>query len=268
MRIHAASCRVIRFLQRRGPVGQMPTIFMSKMNTTAEIVLYLERGRNLDEQSVFATCRQCAAGSEFGYLLGRCKRERKRAIMAMSGKVDEKATEIYATLAGRIDDSVVQRVFNQMASAVSSGVERFHLMLQSTGGIINDGIALYNYLRCLPIDLITYNTGTVQSIAVSVFLSGKKRRAARSATFMIHKATFYSNSPTTSVQLSAATQSLKVDDDRIERILKQYIRMPDEKWDAHRFVDIFITAEEALQYGLIDEIADFSPPSGTKLINI
>ncbi|TCS35938.1 ATP-dependent Clp protease protease subunit [Paucimonas lemoignei] len=184
-------------------------------------------------------------------------------------KANEKAENaIYATLAGRIDDTVVQRVLNQMASAISDGVESFHLMLQSTGGIINDGIALYNYLRQLPIDLTTYNAGTVQSIAVSIFLAAKKRKASRSATFMIHKATFYSSAPTTSVQLSAATQSLKVDDDRIERILKEYIRMPEERWEAHRFVDLFITAEEALQYGLIDEIADFSPPRGAKLINI
>jgi ATP-dependent Clp protease protease subunit len=180
----------------------------------------------------------------------------------------DKEAEIYATLAGRIDDTVVQRVFNQMASAISNGAKRFHLMLQSTGGIINDGIALYNYLRGLPIELITYNCGTVQSIAVSIFLAAQKRKASRSATFMIHKATFYVSSPTTSMQLSAATQSLKVDDDRIERILKEYIRMPEEKWDAHRFIDIFITAEEALQYGLIDEIADFTPPPGAKLINI
>lgn len=181
---------------------------------------------------------------------------------------DEKEKEIYATLAGRIDEAVVQRVFDQMANAVSGKVKRFHLMLQSTGGIINDGIALYNYLRCLPIELITYNAGTVQSIAVSIFLAANKRKASRSATFMIHKATFYSSGPTTSIQLSAATQSLKVDDDRIERILKQYIRLPEEKWDAHRFVDIFITAEEALQYGLIDEITDFAPPPGATLINI
>jgi ATP-dependent Clp protease protease subunit len=180
----------------------------------------------------------------------------------------EKSLEIYATLAGRIDEAIVQRVFNQMASAISGGVKSLHLMIQSTGGIINDGIALYNYLRRLPIDITTYNSGTVQSIAVSIFLAAKKRKASRSATFMIHKATFYASSPTTSFQLSAATQSLKVDDDRIERILKEYIRMPEEKWDAHRFVDLFITAEEALQFGLIDEIADFAPPPGATLINI
>lgn len=194
----------------------------------------------------------------------RCRSEGKRPM----SKNAKKTPEIYATLAGRIDEVVVQRVFNQMADAVSDGVKSLHLMIQSTGGIINDGIALYNYLRRLPMDITTYNSGTVQSIAVSIFLAAKKRKASRSATFMIHKATFYAGSPTTSFQLGAATQSLKVDDDRIERILKECIRMPDEKWEVHRFVDLFITADEALQYGLIDEIADFAPPAGATLINI
>ncbi|QAU34933.1 ATP-dependent Clp protease proteolytic subunit [Janthinobacterium sp. 17J80-10] len=177
-------------------------------------------------------------------------------------------TVLYATLAGRVDEAMVQRLFSQMATAVSCGVQELHLMIQSTGGIINDGISVYNYLRSLPLEITTYNTGTVQSIAVSIFLAAKKRKASLFATFMIHKATFYAASPTTSVQLSAATQSLMVDDDRIERILKQYIRMPEEKWEVHRYVDLFITAEEALVFGVIDEIADFKPPPGAKLINI
>lgn len=85
---------------------------------------------------------------------------------------------------------------------------------------------------------------------------------------MIHKATFYSSGPTTSVQLNAAIQSLIVDDARIESILKERLVMPDEKRNVHRFADLFITADEALDYGLIDEIADFKPPAGAKLINI
>ncbi len=186
----------------------------------------------------------------------------------MDSKDGKQVTELYATLAGRFDEELVQRLFKQLASAVSCGVQSLHLMIQSTGGIINDGIAVYNYIRCLPLDITTYNTGSVQSIAVIAFLAAKKRKASRSATFMLHKATFYSGGPTTSFQLSAATQSLMVDDDRIERILKEYINMPAEKWEVHRFVDLFITADEALAFGLIDEIADFAPPPGATLINI
>jgi ATP-dependent Clp protease protease subunit len=179
-----------------------------------------------------------------------------------------KSDELYATLAGRIDDALMQRLFDRMSAAVSGGVRSLHLMVQSTGGIICNGIAMYNYLRNLPIELTFYNAGTVQSIAVIVFLAAKRRRASGTATFMIHKATFHPGMSATSAQLYAATRSLDVDDARIESILKAHIAMPDDKWSLHRMADLFITAQEAAEFGLIDEVHDFAPPSGAALINI
>jgi ATP-dependent Clp protease protease subunit len=174
----------------------------------------------------------------------------------------------YATMAGRVEDALVQRLFNQVSAAVADGVKTLHLMVQSSGGVIGDGIALYNYLRNLPIEVITYNAGMVQSIAVVAFMAARKRRASATATFMIHKATFNAGLPSTSFQLSAVTHSLMVDDNRIEGILRQYLSMPEEKWNVHRYADLFLTAEEALGFGLIDEIADFAPPPGAVLVNI
>jgi ATP-dependent Clp protease, protease subunit len=162
----------------------------------------------------------------------------------------------------------MQRLFDRMSAAVCSGVKKLHLMVQSTGGIIGNGIAMHNYLRNLPIDITSYNSGTVQSIAVIVFLAAKKRKASDTATFMIHKATFHPGMAATSAQLYAATRSLDVDDARIERILKACITMPEEKWNVHGFADLFMTAQEAAQFALIDEIGDFSPPAGATLINI
>lgn len=180
----------------------------------------------------------------------------------------KEASEIYATLVGRVDDALVKRLFEQVSSAVTNGVQRLHLMVQSSGGIIGDGIAIHNYLKNIPMEIITYNAGMVQSIAVPVFLSGKYRRASKTATFMIHKATFSGSMPATAVDLNSTTQSLVIDDARIEGILKQYLHMPEEKWNVHRYSDLFITADEALQFGMIDEIADFKPPSGAMLLNI
>ena len=101
-------------------------------------------------------------------------------------------TEIYATLAAPIDGALVQKIFAALNVAVTQKVETVHLLLHSTGGVIPDGIALYNYLRALPINLVTYNAGLISSIAVLPFLAAKERKASASARFMIHKAT---NSP-------------------------------------------------------------------------
>jgi len=97
------------------------------------------------------------------------------------------AKEVYVTLAGTIDTQLVQRAFTAISVAVNNQVGKVHLLIQSTGGQVDDGISLYNYLRNLPFELITYNCGSVASVAVVVFLAGYVRRASATAQFAIHK---------------------------------------------------------------------------------
>jgi ATP-dependent Clp protease protease subunit len=58
-----------------------------------------------------------------------------------------------------------------------------------------------------------------------------------------------------------------MDDERIESILKLHTRMPPEKWEMHKFSDVWISAEDAVAYGF-GVLGDFSPTLGTKLYNI
>src|SRR5579859_1867486 len=95
--------------------------------------------------------------------------------------------EVYLTLTGLVDQDMVKRIFNSFAVAVNGGVKTAHMLIQSTGGMVSEGVAIYNYLRGLPINLITYNGGSVASIAVLVYLSGKTRKASATSTFMIHR---------------------------------------------------------------------------------
>ena len=73
--------------------------------------------------------------------------------------------EVYITIAGNVDTGMVQRIFNGIAVAVNNRVDTIHMLLQSNGGLIGDGVGLYNYLRNVPITLIAYNGGTVASSA-------------------------------------------------------------------------------------------------------
>jgi ATP-dependent protease ClpP protease subunit len=103
---------------------------------------------------------------------------------------------IYVTLAGPVDQPMVQRVFQSFAVAVNSGVKTIHLLFHSNGGLVADGVALYNYFRNSSIDLHIYNGGTVSSIGVIAFLGAHNRYASANATFMIHKTRFNPGAPT------------------------------------------------------------------------
>lgn len=175
---------------------------------------------------------------------------------------------IYATLGGNVDTQMVQRLFNACSLAVNDGVETVHLLMHSNGGQVSDGIGIYNFLRKLPMNIIAYNGGTVASIAVIIFLAAKQRKASGTATFMIHRTHFGATVPVTSDIAESIGNMLKIDDGRTDGILQEHIKMPPDKWATHQKVELAITAREALDYGLIHEIADFQVPPGNHLFNL
>jgi ATP-dependent Clp protease protease subunit len=112
------------------------------------------------------------------------------------------------------------------------------------------------------------NVGGDSSIAVIVFLAGKHRVASDTATFMIHKTHASPPSGATAAVLNEIADSLNVDNDRTETILHRHISMPSEKWDLHHHGSLTITAQEAIQFTLIHEIAPFAPLPGSTLFSI
>jgi hypothetical protein len=55
----------------------------------------------------------------------------------------------------------------------------------------------------------------------------------------------------------------------METILRRHITaMPKEKWSMYHQADVFITATDALKFGIIHEIGNFAPPVGSELFNI
>src|SRR4051794_30276298 len=93
------------------------------------------------------------------------------------------AQEIYAAFAGQIDQGAVQRIFQSFAGAMTNKISGVHLLFQSAGGFIGDGVCLYNFFRAMPIDLTLYNAGSVCSAAVIAYLGAKKRKTSAYATF-------------------------------------------------------------------------------------
>jgi len=91
------------------------------------------------------------------------------------------------TLSGDVNSDMVRRVFDAVADMTEDRITTAHILIQSNGGYVSDGICLYNYLSKLPIKIVTYNAGAVASIAVILFLAGAERYASDTARFMVHK---------------------------------------------------------------------------------
>jgi ATP-dependent Clp protease protease subunit len=173
---------------------------------------------------------------------------------------------IYAVFAGGIDQAAVQRIFQGIAGASASGVNDIHLLFQSFGGMVGDGVCLYNFFRSLPLDLTLYNVGNVSSAATTAFLGARKRKTSAYATFMVHRVQSPAQAAT-SERLNAVAHSLIADDERTEAILRQHLTLTEDQWTVHRSAELWLTAKEAESCGLA-EIGEFAPPAGTRVFNV
>lgn len=169
---------------------------------------------------------------------------------------------------GGIDQASVGRILNFLTTTTRTGSPPVHLAIQSIGGSVSDGIALYEAFRSLPIDLTVYNLGGVSSIATIAFLGARKRKATPQAAFMLHQTTRTFSQAVTALQVREAERSLSFDDQRMEEIVSRHLRLTPEHLEIHRTRDLWFSAQEALTVGIIDEIASFTPPRGAQVWNI
>jgi ATP-dependent protease ClpP protease subunit len=172
--------------------------------------------------------------------------------------------DVYGFFAGPIDQQAVQRFSNALTLAVNGGVERVHLLFQTAGGIVGDGVCLHNIFRSAPVEIHLYNAGSIASIGVIAYLGAKLRKASANSTFMVHR-TYFSPVGATSDRLQSAANTAILDDQRIEGILHQHITLSQDKWDIHKVADLWLSADDGLRAGLVTEIADFCPPKGIQL---
>jgi ATP-dependent Clp protease protease subunit len=175
--------------------------------------------------------------------------------------------EVYGVFCGTINEDSVKRLFNSFAFATKNKIQHVHLMVQSSGGMVADGVCLYNFLRALPIEVTLYNCGTISSIAVIAYLGAKKRKTSARASFMIHRTTGSPQSATAG-RLHSVAESVVMDDQRTESILREHVKLSPEEWadlDKH---DLCFSAEEAVKLGFATEMGEFSPPLGSQVFSI
>lgn len=179
---------------------------------------------------------------------------------------DDRIKEIWVTFAGVLETAIVRRAFEILSSAVREDVKTIHLLIHSPGGTVGDGIALYYFMKSLPVNIVAYNSGSVSSAATTFYLGAGRRIVSEHSTFMVHKTIVPVPNMATGPRLHAASSAVALDDMRTEAILREHVHLSSEQWDVHRFADLTLSASESIQCGLAHEIGFFSP-SGP-LLNI
>ena len=139
-----------------------------------------------------------------------------------------------------------------------------YFFIASNGGDVDSGFVLYNFLVSLhsKLTVIMHNTGTIDSIANVIFVSGQKRYAAPNASFLFHGVSMNFIAAQNRTALKEALSRLEGMENRIAQTLSNHSKLTETELTA-----LFIQGEGkdvnfALDKGIINEIRIPSVPQG------
>ncbi|MBQ1527838.1 MAG: ATP-dependent Clp endopeptidase proteolytic subunit ClpP [Clostridiales bacterium] len=131
-----------------------------------------------------------------------------------------------------------------------------HFYINSPGGSVTDGYAIYDTMHYVKCDVATYCMGMAASMGAFLLAGGQKgkRFALPNAEVMIHQPLGGAKGQATEIEI-AARQILRTKQN-LNRILAENTGRPIEEIARDTERDNWMTAEEALEYGLIDKIIE------------
>ena len=158
-------------------------------------------------------------------------------------------------LGGEIDDNVANSVVAQLLFLASQDPEKdISLYINSPGGVVTAGLAIFDTMRFISCDVRTYCIGQACSMGSVLLAAGTKgkRFALPNSRIMIHQVNggYHGSAPDVTVRAN----ELFFLRDKLNAILADCCGQSIEKVTADTERDNFMSAEEAVKYGLVDAV--------------
>ena len=185
----------------------------------------------------------------------------------------ERAYDIYSRLlkdriiflGGPIDDAVANTVVAQLLFLESDDPDKdIHLYINSPGGVVTAGLAIYDTMQYIKPDVSTICIGQAASMGALLLTAGAKgkRYALPNARIMIHQPLGGAQGQSTDIQIQA--REIQRIREVINDILVESTGKDRETVVQDTERDNFMTAEEAKAYGLVDEVITRPVKKGKK----
>ena len=158
-------------------------------------------------------------------------------------------------LSGEIDDTTANLVVAQMLFLEMEDPDKeINLYINSPGGSVTAGMAIYDTMQYLRCPVATLCIGMAASMGAFLLTAGAKgmRRILPNAEVMIHQPLGGAQGQATDILIHA--EYITKIKNKLNGILAQRTGQPLEKVMADTEHDHFLSAEEALEYGIVDEI--------------
>jgi ATP-dependent Clp protease protease subunit len=177
----------------------------------------------------------------------------------------ERAYDIYSRLlkdrivfiGSPIDDSVANLVIAQMLFLQAEDSDRdIYLYINSPGGVISAGLAIYDTMQYISNDVATICMGQAASMAAVLMAAGAagKRSALPHSRIMIHQPMGGSQGQAAMIEIYA--REILYMRDRLNEILASHTKQSLKKIAKDTDRDFFMSAEEAMEYGIVDKVIE------------
>lgn len=156
-----------------------------------------------------------------------------------------------------IDDIVANIVIAQLLFLQQEDKEKdIELYINSPGGYITAGFAIYDTMRFMKCDISTYCIGQACSMGAVLLAGGTKgkRFALPNSQIMIHQPSGGASGQATDVRIQA--DEIMKSRKRINDILVKHTSQPFERIEKDTDRDYFMTAQEAKDYGIVDKVIE------------
>ncbi len=157
-------------------------------------------------------------------------------------------------LSGEINDDVANTIVSELLYLDSLSHDDISLYINSPGGSITSGMAIYDTMNLIKSDVSTICVGMAASMAAFLLSCGTKgkRYILPNAEVMIHQPLGGASGQATEIKI-AAERILKLRT-KLNTILAKNTNQPLEKVEEDTERDYFLSSEEAKNYGLVDKI--------------
>lgn len=177
----------------------------------------------------------------------------------------ERAYDIYSRLlkdriiflGTAIDDYVANTVVAQILFLQTEDPDKdIHIYVNSPGGIVTSGLAIYDTMQYVKPNIATYCIGQAASMGALLLSAGTKgkRYSLPHARVMLHQPMGGFQGQATDVEIHAR-EILKMKD-TLNQIISKHTEQPFEKIRTDTDRDFFMSSHEAKEYGIVDEVIE------------
>ena len=183
-------------------------------------------------------------------------------VVEQSG-MGERAFDIYSRLlrerivflGTQVDDAIADSIVAQLLFLDAEDPEKdIQLYINSPGGSVTAGMAIYDTIQQIRPDVVTICFGLAASMGAFLLTAGAKgkRMSLPSARIMIHQPLGGAQGQAVDIEIQA--KEILYHKSRLNELLAHHTGKPLERIEADTERDFFMSAEEAKNYGLIDQV--------------